>query len=163
MNSIPTPLRLDGTVFLASGYRGNMLQAVDLDRAEGNIEGTEAVLWQYERDTPYVASVLLYEDQLYFVKHFRNIFTSMDARTGEVHFTERLPTIRRTSMLRRLQRQGASMFSDGGGETLVLKHGKELEVLATNTLDDGIDATPAIVGSVMYVRGRHSLYALGKK
>ena len=52
VNSIPTPLHLDGTVFLASGYRGNMLQAVDLGRAKGDLEGSDAVLWQYERDTP---------------------------------------------------------------------------------------------------------------
>jgi outer membrane protein assembly factor BamB len=164
VNSIPTPVHLDGTVFLASGYQGNMLQAVDLTLAtkggaKGDLAGTDAVLWQYERDTPYVASVLLYEDQLYFVKHFRNVFTSLDARTGEVHFTERLPTIRNV-YASPVAAAGRIYIFGRGGEALVLKHGKTLEVLAQNTLDDGIDATPAIVGSVIYVRGRHSLYAL---
>ncbi len=159
VNAIPTPVHHDGTVYLASGYRGNMLQAVDLSLAKGDLEGSAAVRWQYERDTPYVASVLLHDGQLYFVKHFRNIFTSLDAATGEPLFTERLPTIRNV-YASPLAAAGRIYIFGRGGEALVLKAGKSLEVLAENTLDDGIDATPAIVGPMMYVRGRHALYAL---
>ena len=49
---------------------------------------------------------------------------------------------------------------DRAGAAVVLKHGTELEVLAENELDDGIDATPALVGNEMYIRGRHYLYAI---
>ena len=34
------------------------------------------------------------------------------------------------------------------------------EVLASNTLDDGFDASPAIVGDEIYLRGYRSLYAI---
>ena len=159
VNSIPTPVHRDGIVYLASGYRGNMLQAVDLAKAEGDLEGTAAVRWQYERDTPYVASVLPYGDQLYFIKHLRNIFSSLDAATGEHHFTARLPGIRNV-YASPVAANGRIYVFDRGGATVVLAHGKDLEVLAKNKLDDGIDATPALVGGEMYVRGRHYLYAI---
>jgi outer membrane protein assembly factor BamB len=161
-NDIPTPLERDGVIYLASGYRGNMLQAVDLDKAKGDLEGTDAVLWQYDRDTPYVASVLLYGEQLYFIKHLRNIFSSLDAATGEHHFTARLPGISNV-YASPIAAAGRVYVFDRGGAAVVLKHGTELEVLAENELDDGIDATPALVGSEMYIRGRHYLYAIASE
>jgi MFS family permease len=39
------------------------------------------------------------------------------------------------------------------GNALVLKNGPELTVVARNSLDDGFDASPAIVGSEMYPPG----------
>ena len=159
VNDIPTPVHRDGIVYLASGYRGNMLQAVDLARAKGDLEGTDAVRWQYERDTPYVASVLVVEDQLYFIKHLRNIFSSLDAETGEHHYTTRLPGIRNV-YASPISAAGRIYVFDRGGAAVVLEHGKEFKVLAQNELDDGIDATPALVGNEMYVRGRRYLYAI---
>jgi outer membrane protein assembly factor BamB len=47
---------------------------------------------------------------------------------------------------------------DGG--TAVLKHGPTYEVLATNKLDDKFDASPALVGSEVYLRGYRYLYCV---
>jgi outer membrane protein assembly factor BamB len=161
VNTIPSAVHRDGVVYLASGYRGNMLQAVDLSLAKGELAGSEAVLWTHERDTPYVASVLLYDEQLYFIKHLRNIFTSLDAATGKAHYTVRLPNISNV-YASPLGAAGRIYVFDRGGGAVVLRHGKTFEVLAENTLDDGIDATPAMVGSDLYVRGRHHLYRLAE-
>ncbi|MBW3599157.1 MAG: hypothetical protein KY475_18040 [Planctomycetes bacterium] len=46
---------------------------------------------------------------------------------------------------------------------LVLKHGPQLEVLATNRLDEGIDASSAIVGKQMFLRGERHLYCIEEK
>ena len=43
---------------------------------------------------------------------------------------------------------------------LVIKHGPQFEVLAQNVLDDGFDASPAIVGDEIYLRGRKYLYCI---
>ena len=42
----------------------------------------------------------------------------------------------------------------------MLSHGAEPEVLATNKLDDGIDASPAIVGNQMFLRSANHVYCL---
>jgi hypothetical protein len=47
---------------------------------------------------------------------------------------------------------------DGG--VVVLAAGPKLEVLATNRLDDGFDASPALVGREIYLRGRKHLYRI---
>ena len=49
---------------------------------------------------------------------------------------------------------------DREGTTVVLRHGDELEVLATNVLDEPIDASPVAIGDVLYLRSKSSLYAI---
>ena len=44
----------------------------------------------------------------------------------------------------------------------VLKNGPTLEVLAKNKLDDTFDATPALAGSDLFLRGHKNLYALAE-
>ena len=47
--------------------------------------------------------------------------------------------------------------------TKVIKPGNEYEELASNRLDDGFDASAAIVGNQLYLRGRKHLYCIAKK
>ena len=44
----------------------------------------------------------------------------------------------------------------------MLKTGPDFEVLATNTLDDEFDASPALAGGDLYLRGHTYLYALAE-
>ena len=46
---------------------------------------------------------------------------------------------------------------------MVLKAGPSFEVLAANTLDDGFNASPALVGDTLYLRGHKYLYAIAGK
>ena len=46
------------------------------------------------------------------------------------------------------------------GATMVIKNGPTFEVLAKNTLDDGFDASPALVDKEIYLRGFKYLYSI---
>jgi hypothetical protein len=46
------------------------------------------------------------------------------------------------------------------GTTVVLDAGAPLKVLATNRLEDGFDASPALVDGEIYLRGRKFLYRI---
>lgn len=164
-NVIPTPPSADGRVFLASGFRGEMIQAVDLAKAaeigseSTEIDDTDAVLWSHERHTPYVPSLLLHDGIVYYVKHYRNIVSAADAATGEIHYQTRVEPIR--NMWASPVAVGDRVYFTGrAGTFVVVRSGPEYEVLAVNRLDDRFDASPAIVGDTIYVRGRQHLYAL---
>ena len=160
LNTIPSPTQGNGIVYLTSGYRGNMMQAISLARAHGDLEGTDAVLWTHDSHTPYVPSPLLYDETVYFLKHIRNIFSSLDAASGKVRFTEqRLPGIHNV-YASPVGAGGRIYVFDRDGHAVVLKHGPQFEVLAENTLDDGVDASPAIVDGDLIVRGQQYLYCL---
>ncbi len=160
LNSIPSPVFADGVVYLTAGYRGSALRAVRLAAASGDIGDGDAVVWEVDRDTPYVPSPLLYDDVLYYLKSNDPILTVYTASTGERRYgPQRLEGLREVYA----SPVGAAgrvylIGRDGGG--LVLENGPELKVLARNSLDDGFDGSPAIVGSEMYMRGRHHLYRI---
>ena len=162
MNPIPSPVSADGVVYLTSGYRGNALRAIRLADAKGDVTGTSAVLWEHNRDTPYVSSPLLYQNNLYFLKSNSAILTTLDARTGEPLYDP----IR----LEGLSEVYASPVGASGrvyllgrdGNALVIDNGPEFQILAQNSLDDGFDASPAIVGEEMYLRGYRNLYKIAE-
>jgi hypothetical protein len=58
---------------------------------------------------------------------------------------------------------GRVYFVARDGTALVIKHGDKMEVLATNRLDDSIDASPVLVGRQLLLRGHTYLYCLEEK
>ncbi len=162
VNTIPSAVHRGGLVYLASGYRGEVLQAVDLDVASGEVEGTEALVWEHNRHTPYVPSLLLYNDQIYFIKHFKNILTSVKADTGEVLFTEIRVDGISSVWSSPVGAAGRVYILGRDGTTVVLEHGPEYKVLSTNELDDRFDATPALVDNEIFLRGAEFLYKIAE-
>jgi outer membrane protein assembly factor BamB len=162
MNAIPSPVYGDGLVFLMSGFAGNDLKAVRVADAKGNIDGTSAIVWTLNRDTPYVPSPVLVDGILYFLKTNSGILTAVDARTGTPHYQnqrlEDVPNVFASPVSAR----GRIYFPGREGTTLVVKSGPTYEVLAKNTLDDGFDASPALVDSEIYLRGYKYLYAIAQ-
>jgi outer membrane protein assembly factor BamB len=161
MNAIPTPTYDAGILYLASGKRDSpRMLAVDLRGARGDLDGTSAVLWSRDRDTPYVSTPLLYRGQLYFFKHVLSLLTSVDAATGATRFSERVPL--GNVFASPVGAAGRIYLVGRDGKALVLAAGPKLEVLAENQLDDGFDASPVVVGGDLYLRGRRFLYALAQ-
>ncbi|MFB3040735.1 MAG: PQQ-binding-like beta-propeller repeat protein [Candidatus Poribacteria bacterium] len=160
LNAIPTPVAANGMVYLTSGFRGNALQAIRLASAKGDITDSEAIVWEYDRDTPYVPSPLLYGNRLYFLKRNNGILSCFNAETGEAHYgPQRLEGIDEVYA----SPVGAShrVYLVGrNGTAVVVKDGPTFEVLAENVLDDGFDASPAIVDREIYLRGHKYLYCI---
>jgi hypothetical protein len=163
MNPIPSPVADDGMVFVTSGFRGNSLKAIRLADARGDITGTPALAWSLDHDTPYVPSPLLYENTLYFLKTNSGVLSAYDAKTGKPHYQlqrlEGVPNVFASPVAAR----GRVYIPGRDGTTIVIKHGPTYEVLARNTLDDGFDASPALVGREIYLRGYTYLYAIGAR
>jgi outer membrane protein assembly factor BamB len=162
MNAIPSPVYDDGVAYLMSGFRGNDLRAVRLADARGNIDGTSAVVWSFDRDTPYVPSPILVDGILYFLKTNSGVLSAFNAKTGTPHYqNQRLESVP-NMFASPVSAQGRIYFPGREGATLVLKAGPTFEVLATNTLDDGFDASPALAGNEIFLRGYKNLYAIAR-
>jgi len=48
------------------------------------------------------------------------------------------------------------------GVTQVLKKSEKFELLATNTLDEKFDSSPAIVGKEIFLKGKKYLYCIAE-
>ena len=103
------------------------------------------------------------DDLLYVVANNDAKLSCLNTKTGSSHFeAQRLEGIfaiyaSPVSAKDRVYVMGRE------GTCLVLKQGPKLEILATNKLDDKTDASLALVGKDLFVRGRQNLYCIGEK
>jgi outer membrane protein assembly factor BamB len=160
MNVIPSPVAGKGMVFLMSGFRGNNLKAIKLSGATGDLTGSPAIRWELNRDTPYVPSPLLYDDILYVLKTNNGLLSAFDAESGKPHYQvqrlEKAPNVFSSPV----GANGRVYIAGREGTTVVLRHGPALQILAENTLDDGFDASPAVVDRELFLRGSRFLYCI---
>lgn len=158
-NAIPSAVAGYDRVYVMSGFRGAALQAITLGKT-GDLTGTAAIAWSHSKGTPYVPSPLLAGDLLYFFAGNNAMLSVFDAREGkpllESERVEGLNGIYASPVAA----DGRVYLVGRDGGTVVAKQGPKLEVLATNRLDDGFDASPAPVGSELFLRGRQNLYCL---
>ncbi len=160
-NPIPSPMVLDGVVYCMSGYRGNAIFAIPLS-ARGDITDSDKIVWSRTDAAPYIASPLLYDGLIYLTKSRSGILSCLDAKTGEPHYAEvRLPE---TDMLYASLVGAANRvyIAARNGRVLVLEHGKEYKLLASNLLSEGIDASPVVVGNELFLRGTNHLYCIAE-
>ena len=144
-----------------SGFRGNALLAIRLGKS-GDLTDSEAIVWRHNKATPYVPSPLLYGDKLYFFSNNNGVLSCFDALAGKPYYSEqRLEQIRNV-YASPLGAAGRVYIAGRDGATLVIKNSDSLEVLATNKLDDGIDASPAAVGKELFLRGHENLYCIAE-
>jgi outer membrane protein assembly factor BamB len=161
-NVTPSPVPVGDDVICMSGYRGSMAMRIPLN-AKGDITDSAYVEWKYDKDTPYVPSPLLYGDLLYFNKLNNNILTVLNVNTGT--------TVLGPTRVDQVQNIYASPVGAAGhvyltgrnGTTAVLKQGEKLDIVATNRLEDLIDASAAIAGRQLMLRGRKTLYCFENK
>ena len=161
-NSIPSPVAAEGFVYLMSGFRGSEFKAVYLAKANGDITDSGAIAWEYNRDTPYVPSPLLYKDTIYFLKDNKGILSAFNIKTGEASYgPERLQGV--SGVYASVVGAGDRVYIAGRNGTVnVVEHGPYFKILAENKLDDSFNASPAIVGSELYLRGGQYLYCIAE-
>jgi outer membrane protein assembly factor BamB len=163
MNPIPSAVYEDGIAILMSGFRGNQLRAVRIADAKGDITSSGAQAWTLEKDTPYVPSPLLYDGIVYFLKTNSGLLSAYDAKTGKPHYQlQRLDGVPNV-FASPVGAKGRVYLAGQEGTTIVIKSGATYEVLAKNALDDGFNASPALVDGELYLRGFKSLYSIGNK
>ncbi|MDA8042450.1 MAG: PQQ-like beta-propeller repeat protein, partial [Pirellulales bacterium] len=160
-NVTPSPVIYNDMVICMSGYEGHSVMALKLD-SKGDVSGSSAVVWSGDKGTPYIPSPLLFDDQLYFTQSNKGILTCLNATTGEAIIERtRLPDIQNI-YASPVGANGHVYFAGRSGAIVVLKHTNELNVVATNKLDDEFNASPVPVGDCLYLRGRRYLYCIGE-
>jgi outer membrane protein assembly factor BamB len=157
VNAIPSAVADRDAVYVMSGYKGSLACAIGHDAA-GEITDSAKVLWKYGKGTPYVPSPLLAGDRLWFTQANDALLTTLDTKTGKPILDRvRLPGLR-SLYASPVAASGRVYLVGRDGTTLVLRQGDKLEILATNRLDDEIDASPAFVGKELFLRGEKFLY-----
>jgi outer membrane protein assembly factor BamB len=151
----------DGLVFVGSGFRGAFLGAFRPE-GRGDLEGSEAVVWSVDRDTPDIASPLLSSGRLYFYKAKVGVISCVDAKTGKTHFGPTRVAGLGTIYASPVAAGGRVYLTDRAGTTVVIRDSEDYEVLASNSVGETVDATPAPVDDELFIRGERHLFCISE-
>lgn len=162
VNVVPTPVVGFGNVYCASGFRGAALYAIKLGQT-GDLSDSDAVVWKVDEATPYVPSPILIDEKIYVVSGNREVISCYQAKDGKANYVKQKLEGVKGIYASPVGAKDRVYFAGRNGVTSVVKVSDTFEVLSTNTLDDKIDATPAIVGDEIYIKGIKYLYCITKK
>ena len=162
-NIVASPVSADGMVYVGSSYDRRALLAIRLDNAQGDITGSSQVVWTRTRGTPYVPSLLLYGEWLYFLRHYQGILSRVKAKTGqEIDGPFRLSGIGNV-YASPVAAANRLYVTDRTGTTLVISHEQNPRILAINQLDDSFSASVALVDRELFLRGEKFLYCISEE
>jgi len=163
-STIAMPFSEDGVVFFYMGFvsppdgeKYAELLAVD-PTGSGDVTKSH-VLWRVKTPILQLLTPLIKDGIIYTVDSRNNLF-AIDAKTGAALYTKRLKDKYNSSPV---YAGGRVYFTSVKGETLVLKAGRTLEILAENQLPGEIYATPAIANNSLIIRNESTIYRIGVK
>jgi outer membrane protein assembly factor BamB len=163
----PTPIAADNLIVVASGRGPERPIFVIKPGAQGDITPVDGettstgVVWSKTARGPYMPTPLAYRGQLYVLGN-NGVFDAYELKTGAEVYRERMPQVGNGFSASPVAADGKIYVSSEDGEISVLAAGREFKTIVTNSMGELIMATPALSGGVMYVRGEHTLFAIGK-
>ena len=158
---VASPVAENGLVFVGSGHKGFFMGAFRLN-GRGDIKGTKQVAWTIDHDTPDIGSPLLSSGRIYFHKGKTGQLSCVDAATGKPYYLgNRIPGLD-TIYASPVAAGGHVYLTSRNGRTTVIKDSTELNVVATNDLEETVDATPAPVDNELFIRGEKHLFCIAK-
>jgi outer membrane protein assembly factor BamB len=133
------------------------LLAVKLEAdGKGGVRPRE--LWRYEKSfVGVIPSILHYQGVLYLIRN-GGLLTSFDAANGTVAKMARLDGALGGYSASPVAADGKVYLAGEEGKVVVLRAGREWEILAVNDFGESFFATPALSGGQIYLRSSDALY-----
>jgi outer membrane protein assembly factor BamB len=153
-SSAPRPIFHNGLAYFVSGTAKTDLFAVKPDGA-GDVTQTH-VKWHLRTHVGKFSSPIFVGGLIYTAAG-ESFVSCVDAANGDVVWTERFGGTYEGSPI---YADGRLYFFDQEGTASVLKPGRTCSVLATNKLESGMMASPAVSGKSLIIRTKLHLYRI---
>ena len=155
---IPSAVAGDGVVVLTAGSQAKRAIAIRPGH-DGDLDGTPAIAWRYDKGTAYVPSPILVGKYLYLMTD-KGLLTCLDAATGEVLYEGGRPPVPATFTASPVAFGDRLLLTSEDGDTFVVRAGPSHEILRTNSVGEPVYASPALAGGTIYIRGERHLFAI---
>ena len=119
---------------------------------------TPEIAWRNNKNAPKMCSPVLANDLLFYVDD-GGIVSCIDPATGDAHYRERLGGKFSASPI---LADNKLYFASREGVVTVVPAGREFKILAQNTLEGSLMASPIAVDGTLYLRTDKALYRIGK-
>jgi outer membrane protein assembly factor BamB len=153
-SNVPRPVFGHGMVFICTGFGKPQLWAI---RTDGSGDVTEThVAWRTKGQIPATSSPVLVDDMLFLIGD-TGIASCFDAHTGKEVWKKRIGGNFSASPIATKDR--VYWFSEQG-DTTVIKASPKYVKLITSHVDGSLMASPAILGSTLFLRSDSNLYRI---
>jgi outer membrane protein assembly factor BamB len=164
---VPTPLIADEFAFFTSAHgKYRPLRAVRLAKANGDVTPAElestnaAIAWCHPRLGSYMQTPIAVGTNLWSCD-WLGVLTCVDARTGALHFSERLGKGGDAFTASGVAAGDQLYFPSEAGQVFVVPTSPTFTVLATNQVGGICLATPAVSDGMILFRTTEKLVAVG--
>lgn len=152
------PVFGNGLVYFTSG-RGEPELLAYRPGGSGDVT-TSGMAWKFEsKDVPLESSPILIGDLLYVVSGAGTV-SCLDANTGAIVWSERIGG---NYVASPIYADGNLYFCSTQGKTTILKAGRAFELVATNELESGFMASPAVSEKALILRTKTHLYRIEER
>jgi outer membrane protein assembly factor BamB len=165
---VPSPIAAHGLIYISGGApRGRQFYAIRPGASgeislDGKQDSISNVAWRVGKGGPYTPTPIVYGDFLYVVSD-NAILSCYRAKTGELVYQQRVPETSGSYSASPVAANGHLYLTSEDGYTHVVRTGPKFELVASNPIGEGVMATPAISGSMIFIRGRHHLFAIADR
>lgn len=158
LRTVSSPILHQGMVLANSGDGDGARESVAV-LAEGKGEvGPSNLVWQKGKPFPYVPNMLARGDHAFFVND-KGRASCIVARTGEEVWFETLGGEFTSSPI---LVDGKIYAINEDGKVFVFLAEPKFKLLARNTMDEEVMATPAVADNRLYIRGKTHLFCIGR-
>jgi outer membrane protein assembly factor BamB len=162
----PTPTFINGMIIVSSGFIVDPIRPITAFKPgvtgditlKPNETSSDAIVWRQPVAAPYIPSPLAYNGRIYVVLD-QGFIACYDAMTGkEIYGKTRIDVTNFSASP--VAMDGKIFLPSEDGVVYVIKAGDQYELLAKNSLDEPIMASPAVSGSKMFIRSIKHLYCI---
>ncbi|HXE81637.1 MAG TPA: PQQ-binding-like beta-propeller repeat protein [Vicinamibacterales bacterium] len=152
---VPSPVVAGDLIIVTGGWPTGGRPIFAIRAATGEIA------WQVERGSSYTPTPVVYDGLLYVCVD-NGILAAYDVRTGERIYQHRIARDAGGFSASPVAAAGRLYLASEDGVLYVVRAGRTFELLARNDMGEMVLATPAISGSLLLVRTRTRVVALGE-
>ncbi len=157
-SNVPVPVTDGKQIYLSTGFPKPQIWAIKVDpAASGDITETH-VVWKQIKGGPEESTPVLVGERLFMVND-TGIATCLNTTDGSLIWQQRIGPDFAASPL---AADGRIYFFDAWNKSYVVEASDSFKLIATNHLESGCMASPAVVGKAMILRTKTHLYRLEK-
>jgi outer membrane protein assembly factor BamB len=157
---IATPVIYENVVYIANGQDPEHgegvghLYAIDGTK-RGDITKT-GLVWHYDKIRRSISTASI-KDGIIYYPDFSGFLHCLDLKTGQPIWTHDMFAAMWSSTM---VADGKVYLGDEDGDVVVLQHGREKKILATNEMGSSVYSTVVTANGAMFVMTRNNLYAI---